>query len=95
MRVTGVVPECLAGDDSSENSSESGSFEIIDNSGEIIYRPKRLTCRVSIVCMLCETNGLFRQKRLAKVKSECLTVVGIIKLFWVQVVMYLCLLVKE
>ncbi|XP_072008755.1 kinesin-like protein KIF13A isoform X2 [Engystomops pustulosus] len=48
MRVTGVVPECLVGDDSSENSSESGSFEIIDNSGEIIYRPKRLTCRVKI-----------------------------------------------
>ncbi|XP_044151582.1 kinesin-like protein KIF13A isoform X2 [Bufo gargarizans] len=48
MRVTGVVPECLAGDDSSENSSESGSFEIIDNSGEIIYRPKRLTCHVKI-----------------------------------------------
>ncbi|XP_068093045.1 kinesin-like protein KIF13A isoform X2 [Hyperolius riggenbachi] len=48
MRVTGVVPECLASDDSSENSSESGSFEIIDNSGEIIYRPKKLTCRVKI-----------------------------------------------
>ncbi|XP_075682710.1 kinesin-like protein KIF13A isoform X1 [Rhinoderma darwinii] len=48
MRVTGVVPECLVGDDSSENSSESGSFEIIDNSGEIIYRPKKLTCRVKI-----------------------------------------------
>ncbi|KAM3928413.1 kinesin-like protein KIF13A isoform 3-T3 [Leptodactylus fuscus] len=47
-RVTGVVPECLVGDDSSENSSESGSFEIMDNSGEIIYRPKRLTCRVKI-----------------------------------------------
>ncbi|XP_075069218.1 kinesin-like protein KIF13A isoform X3 [Mixophyes fleayi] len=48
MRVTGVVPECLVGDDSSENSSESGSFEIIENSGEIIYRPKKLTCRVKI-----------------------------------------------
>ncbi|CAI9553391.1 unnamed protein product, partial [Staurois parvus] len=48
MRVTGVVPECVVGDDSSENSSESGSFEIIDNSGEIIYRPKKLTCRVKI-----------------------------------------------
>ncbi|XP_018096503.1 kinesin-like protein KIF13A isoform X2 [Xenopus laevis] len=48
MRVTGVVPECLVGDDSSENSSESGSFEIIDNSGEIIHRAKKLTCRVRI-----------------------------------------------
>ncbi|XP_075441751.1 kinesin-like protein KIF13A isoform X4 [Ascaphus truei] len=48
MRVTGVVPECLVGDDSSENSSESGSFEIIDNSGEIIHRTKKLTCRVKI-----------------------------------------------
>ncbi|KAM9307981.1 kinesin-like protein KIF13A isoform 2-T2 [Gastrophryne carolinensis] len=48
MRVTGVVPECLVGDDASENSSESGSFEIIDNSGEIIYRPKKVTCRVKI-----------------------------------------------
>ncbi|XP_053570753.1 kinesin-like protein KIF13A isoform X1 [Bombina bombina] len=48
MRVTGVVPECLVGDDSSENSSESGSFEIIDNSGEIIHRAKKLTCRVKI-----------------------------------------------
>ncbi|KAE8598010.1 hypothetical protein XENTR_v10016675 [Xenopus tropicalis] len=48
MRVTGVVPECLVGDDSSENSSESGSFDIIDNSGEIIHRTKKLTCRVKI-----------------------------------------------
>ncbi|XP_063779292.1 kinesin-like protein KIF13A isoform X4 [Pseudophryne corroboree] len=48
MRITGVVPECSVGDDSSENSSESGSFEIIENSGEIIYRPKKLTCRVKI-----------------------------------------------
>ncbi|KAM4687962.1 kinesin-like protein KIF13A [Discoglossus pictus] len=48
MRVTGVVPECLVGDDSSENSSESGSFDIIDNTGEIIHRTKKLTCRVKI-----------------------------------------------
>ncbi|KAM8967408.1 kinesin-like protein KIF13A isoform 2-T2 [Pelodytes ibericus] len=48
MRITGVVPECLVGDDSSENSSESGSLEIIDNSGEIIHRTKKFTCRVRI-----------------------------------------------
>ncbi|XP_066479306.1 kinesin-like protein KIF13A isoform X2 [Tiliqua scincoides] len=48
MRVTGVVPERIVeGDDSSENSSESGSLEIMDN-GEIIHRPKKLTCRVKI-----------------------------------------------
>ncbi|XP_028593450.2 kinesin-like protein KIF13A isoform X3 [Podarcis muralis] len=49
MRVTGVVPERLVeGDDSSENSSESGSIEIMDNNGEITHRPKKLTCRVKI-----------------------------------------------
>ncbi|KAJ6664479.1 hypothetical protein lerEdw1_007136 [Lerista edwardsae] len=48
MRVTGVVPERIEGDDSSENSSESGSLEIIDNNGEVIHRPKKLTCRVKI-----------------------------------------------
>lgn len=47
MRVTGVVPERIEGDDSSENSSESGSLEIMDNNGEVIHRPKKLTCRVS------------------------------------------------
>ncbi|XP_069469694.1 kinesin-like protein KIF13A isoform X1 [Ambystoma mexicanum] len=49
MRVTGAVPECLMGDDdSSENSSESGSLEVMDNNGEIVYRAKKLTCRVKI-----------------------------------------------
>ncbi|KAM6453883.1 kinesin-like protein KIF13A isoform 8-T8 [Liasis olivaceus] len=49
MRVTGAVPErVMEGDDSSENSSESGSLEIMDNNGEIIHRPKKLTCRVKI-----------------------------------------------
>ncbi|KAH0617897.1 hypothetical protein JD844_016616 [Phrynosoma platyrhinos] len=49
MRVTGAAPErVLEGDDSSENSSESGSLEIMDNNGEIIHRPKKLTCRVII-----------------------------------------------
>lgn len=48
MRVTGVVPErVVEGDDSSENSSESGSLEIMDNNGDIICRAKKLTCRVS------------------------------------------------
>uniref|UniRef100_A0A8C9WCL8 Kinesin family member 13A n=1 Tax=Scleropages formosus TaxID=113540 RepID=A0A8C9WCL8_SCLFO len=37
MRVSGVVPERLVGgDDSSENSSESGSYEVMDNNGEIV-----------------------------------------------------------
>lgn len=46
MRVTGSVPErVVEGDDSSENSSESGSLEVMDNNGEI--RAKKLSCRVS------------------------------------------------
>uniref|UniRef100_A0A8D0H0V4 Kinesin family member 13A n=1 Tax=Sphenodon punctatus TaxID=8508 RepID=A0A8D0H0V4_SPHPU len=49
MRVTGVVPErVMEADDSSENSSESGSLEIMDSNGEIIHRAKKLTCRVKI-----------------------------------------------
>ncbi|XP_051826599.1 kinesin-like protein KIF13A isoform X2 [Antechinus flavipes] len=49
MRVTGVVPErMIEGDDSSENSSESGSLEVMDSNGEIIHRVKKLTCRVRI-----------------------------------------------
>uniref|UniRef100_A0A8C0CX06 Kinesin family member 13A n=1 Tax=Balaenoptera musculus TaxID=9771 RepID=A0A8C0CX06_BALMU len=48
MRVTGAVPERVAEDDSSENSSESGSLEVVDSSGEIIHRVKKLTCRVKI-----------------------------------------------
>lgn len=48
MRVTGSVPErVVEGDDSSENSSESGSLEVMDNNGEIIHRAKKLSCRVS------------------------------------------------
>lgn len=48
MRVTGSVPErVVEGDDSSENSSESGSLEVTDNNGEIIHRAKKLSCRVS------------------------------------------------
>nr|XP_027803961.2 kinesin-like protein KIF13A [Marmota flaviventris] len=48
MRVTGAVPERVVEDDSSENSSESGSLEVVDGSGEIIHRVKKLTCRVKI-----------------------------------------------
>nr|XP_020013605.1 kinesin-like protein KIF13A [Castor canadensis] len=48
MRVTGAVPERMVEDDSSENSSESGSLEVVDSSGEIIHRVKKLTCRVKI-----------------------------------------------
>ncbi|KFQ03069.1 Kinesin-like KIF13A, partial [Leptosomus discolor] len=49
MRVTGSVPERVAeGDDSSENSSESGSLEVMDSNGEIIHRAKKLSCRVKI-----------------------------------------------
>ncbi|XP_037698413.1 kinesin-like protein KIF13A isoform X3 [Choloepus didactylus] len=48
MRVTGAVPEHVVEDDSSENSSESGSLEVVDSSGEIIHRVKKLTCRVKI-----------------------------------------------
>lgn len=46
MRVTGAVPERIVEDDSSENSSESGSLEVVDSNGEIIHRVKKLTCRV-------------------------------------------------
>ncbi|XP_021498503.1 kinesin-like protein KIF13A isoform X2 [Meriones unguiculatus] len=48
MRVTGAVPERVSEDDSSENSSESGSLEVVDSSGEVIHRVKKLTCRVII-----------------------------------------------
>ncbi|XP_036893792.1 kinesin-like protein KIF13A isoform X4 [Sturnira hondurensis] len=48
MRVTGAVPERVVEDDSSENSSESGSLEVVDSSGEVIHRVKKLTCRVKV-----------------------------------------------
>ncbi|XP_068178876.1 kinesin-like protein KIF13A isoform X2 [Antennarius striatus] len=49
MRVSGAVPERLSGgDDSSENSSESSCYEVMDTNGEIVYMAKRLTCRVRI-----------------------------------------------
>lgn len=37
MCVIGVVLECVVEDDFLENFSESGSFEVVDSSGEIIY----------------------------------------------------------
>ncbi|XP_026227777.1 kinesin-like protein KIF13A isoform X3 [Anabas testudineus] len=49
MRISGAVPERLAGgDDSSENSSESSCYEVMDTNGEIVHMAKRLTCRVRI-----------------------------------------------
>ncbi|XP_028281452.1 kinesin-like protein KIF13A isoform X2 [Parambassis ranga] len=49
MRVSGAVPERLSGgDDSSENSSESSCYEVMDTNGEIVHMAKRLTCRVRI-----------------------------------------------
>uniref|UniRef100_A0AAV2MDB0 Kinesin family member 13A n=1 Tax=Knipowitschia caucasica TaxID=637954 RepID=A0AAV2MDB0_KNICA len=49
MRVSGALPERLCGgDDSSENSSESACFEVMDTNGEIVHMAKRLTCRIRI-----------------------------------------------
>nr|XP_019948942.1 PREDICTED: kinesin-like protein KIF13A isoform X5 [Paralichthys olivaceus] len=49
MRVSGAIPERLCGgDDSSENSSESSCYEVMDTNGEIVHMAKRLTCRVRI-----------------------------------------------
>ncbi|XP_055358845.1 kinesin-like protein KIF13A isoform X2 [Betta splendens] len=49
MRVSGAVPERLScGDDSSENSSESSCYEVMDTNGEIVHMSKRLTCRVRV-----------------------------------------------
>ncbi|XP_072250499.1 kinesin-like protein KIF13A isoform X4 [Leuresthes tenuis] len=49
MRVSGAVPERLSGgDDSSENSSESSFYEVMDTNGEIVHMARRLTCRVRI-----------------------------------------------
>uniref|UniRef100_A0A8C1XIW3 Kinesin family member 13A n=1 Tax=Cyprinus carpio TaxID=7962 RepID=A0A8C1XIW3_CYPCA len=49
LRVSGVVPERLAGgDDSSENSSQSSGYEVMDNNGEIVHMARKLTCRVRI-----------------------------------------------
>ncbi|XP_023388041.1 kinesin-like protein KIF13A [Pteropus vampyrus] len=62
MRVTGAVPERVVEDDSSENSSESGSLEVVDSSGEIIHRVKKLTCRVRGHDREAQRNYLFNSK---------------------------------
>lgn len=62
MRVTGAVPERVVEDDSSENSSESGSLEVVDSSGEIIHRVKKLTCRVRGHDGEAQRNYLFNSK---------------------------------
>lgn len=50
MRVSGAAPERLCGgDDSSENSSESSCYEVMDTNGEIVHMAKRLTCRVGVL----------------------------------------------
>lgn len=47
VRVSGAAPERMCGgDDSSENSSESSCYEVMDTNGEIVHMAKRLTCRV-------------------------------------------------
>lgn len=52
MRVSGAVPERLCGgDDSSENSSESSCYEVMDTNGEIVHMAKRLSCRVRATCL--------------------------------------------
>uniref|UniRef100_A0A3P8XA26 Kinesin motor domain-containing protein n=1 Tax=Esox lucius TaxID=8010 RepID=A0A3P8XA26_ESOLU len=49
MRVSGAVPERLVGgDDSSENSSESSMYEVMDTHGEIVHMARKLTYRVRI-----------------------------------------------
>ncbi|XP_055760221.1 kinesin-like protein KIF13A isoform X1 [Salvelinus fontinalis] len=49
MRVSGAVPERLeGGDDSSENSSESSIYDVMDSQGEMVHMARKLTCRVRI-----------------------------------------------
>ncbi|XP_051922596.1 kinesin-like protein KIF13A isoform X3 [Hippocampus zosterae] len=49
MRLSGAVPERLCGgDDSSENSSESSCYEVLDTNGEIVHVAKRLIIRIRI-----------------------------------------------
>lgn len=59
VRVSGAAPERLCGgDDSSENSSESSCYEVMDTNGEIVHMAKRLTCRVgALVCSLPGLSG--------------------------------------
>uniref|UniRef100_A0A8C7IXZ0 Kinesin family member 13A n=1 Tax=Oncorhynchus kisutch TaxID=8019 RepID=A0A8C7IXZ0_ONCKI len=49
MRVSGAVPDRLeGGDDSSENSSESSIYDVMDTQGEMVHMARKLTCRVRI-----------------------------------------------
>ncbi|XP_062841393.1 kinesin-like protein KIF13A isoform X1 [Trichomycterus rosablanca] len=49
VRVSGAVPERLSGgDDSSENSSESSGYDVMDTNGEMVHMARKLTCRVRI-----------------------------------------------
>ncbi|XP_038832379.1 kinesin-like protein KIF13A [Salvelinus namaycush] len=49
MRVSGAVLERLeGGDDSSENSSESSIYDVMDSQGEMVHMARKLTCRVRI-----------------------------------------------
>uniref|UniRef100_A0A7N9AKS2 Kinesin family member 13A n=1 Tax=Mastacembelus armatus TaxID=205130 RepID=A0A7N9AKS2_9TELE len=48
MRVSGAVPERLSGgDDSSENSSESSCYEVMDTNGEIVHMATGLPLNLS------------------------------------------------
>lgn len=59
MRVSGAVPERLSGgDDSSENSSESSCYEVMDTNGEIVHMAKRLTCRVEVSFFVCKWTSI-------------------------------------
>lgn len=61
MRVSGAVPERLCGgDDSSENSSESSCYEVLDTNGEIVHVAKRLIIRVNAASFKNSTHDLFR-----------------------------------
>lgn len=64
MRVSGAVPERLCGgDDSSENSSESSCYEVMDTNGEIVHMAKRLTCRVDVPPPLHVGSGDAAERR--------------------------------
>lgn len=53
------MPERLSGgDDSSENSSESSCYEVMDTNGEMVHMAKRLTCRVEFSFFSCRCTGI-------------------------------------
>ena len=54
MRVSGAVPDRLeGGDDSSENSSESSIYDVMDTQGEMVHMARKLTCRVRLIHYYC------------------------------------------